>query len=241
LIDWSDNLTGSYERAREQSKPVMVDVWAVWCEPCKEMEETTFAEASVVALAREHLIPLKVNADIRGTFIKRYAIDAYPTLLFLDGEGRELTRREGLVTAADLVPLAERVHDGYAAYLEASNGPDSGNSAQVLREYLVSLGNTDSAVERVRSMFRSAHWTAPEEIVAIHLELGLALLESGSYKKAAKILSELADSAATPPAFRGVALRWLVKTEQKRGRDAEATAALEKLQAEFPELAARLP
>jgi thioredoxin-like negative regulator of GroEL len=238
-IAWSEDLGDSSRRAVEQTKPLLIDVWAVWCAPCKEMEETTYADERVVTLARDRFVVLKVDADLKDSFIERYSIAAYPTLLFVDGEGQELARREGLVRTEELLPLAERIADGYAAYVDAMNGPGSGSAARFVREYLVSLSSVEIAVERCRSMARSVRRKAPGEEAAIRLELGWALLTADSPREAVKVFSALVESSG-PPAVRGSALTGLVRAEQARGRDEQAAAALESLRQEYPERAAQL-
>jgi len=238
-IDWTDDMGASSRRAVEQIRPQMIDVWAVWCAPCKEMEETTFADERVAALVNERFVPLKVDADLKDSFIERHAIAAYPTLLFVDGKGRELARREGLVRTEQLLPLAERVAEGYAAYVEAMSGPGSGSAARFVREYLVSLSSVEIAVDRCRSMSRSARRKASDEEAAIRLELGWALLTADSLREAAKVFSALAEPGG-PPAVRGPALSGLVRAEQARGRDQQAASALERLHAEFPDLAGQV-
>jgi len=238
-IDWSEDMGASSRRAADEVRPLLVDVWAVWCAPCKEMEETTYLDERVVTLARERFVALKVDADLKDSFIERHAIDAYPTLLFLDGKGRELARREGLVRAEELASLAERVAGGYAAYVDAMSGPGSGTAARFVREYLMSLSSVEIATERIRSMSRSARRKAPGEVPAIRLEFGWALLAAESLREATRVFTALADSDSSPE-VRGPALTGLLRAEQARGRIDQAAAVLERLRQEFPELAGPL-
>jgi outer membrane protein assembly factor BamD (BamD/ComL family) len=71
----------------------------------------------------------------------------------------------------------------------------------------------------------------------LELRLGDAQVAAGEPKAACKSYQRLADEAALPE-IRGKALVGLVRAERERGHEAQAAAALERLRAEFPDLAA---
>ena len=104
--------------AERTGKPVLVNIWAAWCPPCKTMDETTYRDPDVCE-AIENFVPLKVNADLHQLFIMKYRIDGYPTVLVLDGDGQEITRLIGLVDAPVMLDSLEKIHAEYEDYLEA--------------------------------------------------------------------------------------------------------------------------
>lgn len=83
---WNEVLAES-ERT---GKPIFVDAYAVWCGPCKWMSSKVFTDAEVGAFFNENFINYKYDME-KGegkAFSRAYAVTAYPTLLFMNAEGR---------------------------------------------------------------------------------------------------------------------------------------------------------
>ena len=100
--------------ARAQKKPVMVDVFAVWCGPCKFLEKVTFADPTFAAWAAKNLVPFRVDAE-KGQgrkIVVRYAVSSFPTILFLDGNGNEIDRVAGAFRAPEFQKAAENIVAG---------------------------------------------------------------------------------------------------------------------------------
>lgn len=98
-------------KAKKENKKVFIDVFAVWCGPCKYLSNTVFVDESLGAYMNAHFVCIKIDGE-DGEGIKmmeEFSIDAYPTLLFLDPDRKLLKKIVGASEADDLLEKAKGV------------------------------------------------------------------------------------------------------------------------------------
>lgn len=91
-------LQKAIKQAQSSGKLIFIDVHTSWCGPCKEMAKTTFTDSEVGSIFNKRFINLKIDAeeDQDGPAISRaYSVAAYPTLLFINGEGKLVKKLVG--------------------------------------------------------------------------------------------------------------------------------------------------
>jgi thioredoxin:protein disulfide reductase len=91
-VDWVSYDASAISSAH--AKPVVIDFYADWCIPCKELDQKTFSDAAV---ARELGRFVRVKANLTNDkdakvqqLTKDYAIVGVPTIVFLDASGHEV-------------------------------------------------------------------------------------------------------------------------------------------------------
>ena len=96
IVDSGD---ADYEAVVEKSSvPVLVDLWAPWCGPCR----TVSPALEQLATERAGSLKLvKVNVDKAPQISQRFEVQAVPTLL-ITSEGNVLARRAGAAPVAAL-------------------------------------------------------------------------------------------------------------------------------------------
>jgi thiol:disulfide interchange protein DsbD len=93
-VNWQPYSDQLLEEARQAHKPVIIDFSAAWCTPCRALEEITFHQPDVVARANRDFVMIKVDLTQKGNpfytrILGQYQIKGVPTLVFLDGQGKE--------------------------------------------------------------------------------------------------------------------------------------------------------
>jgi thioredoxin 2 len=95
---------------RGDGLPVLVDYWAPWCGPCRQMAPE-FAKAAQTLSPAVRLV--KLNTEDHPKIAARAGIRGIPALILYRG-GHEVARLAGARPAADIVAFA-RTHTGAAA------------------------------------------------------------------------------------------------------------------------------
>lgn len=93
-VEWKPYSEENLQEAQRLKRPVVIDFYAAWCMPCRELERFTFSDSSVVERARNGFAMLKVDLTAGGDplhrrLMQQYGIRGVPTVVFLDAAGRE--------------------------------------------------------------------------------------------------------------------------------------------------------
>lgn len=94
------------DKAKKEKKYIFIDAFTTWCGPCRKMDQEVYINDSLGKKINDRFISVKVQMDqtkndnefVKSWYAdaqqltKRYAIDAFPTFLFLIPNG-ELTYR----------------------------------------------------------------------------------------------------------------------------------------------------
>lgn len=92
---WQPFTLSAYEQALQSDKLIILDFYADWCIPCKELDKFTFTDAAVIALSKNFVL-FKVDLTSGGNTESRalqmqFEVRGVPTLIFIGRDGKELT------------------------------------------------------------------------------------------------------------------------------------------------------
>lgn len=104
--NWLSSLDDAKSIAQGLNKPILVDFWAVWCGPCKKMDQDVWSKEEIKVLM-ENFVPVKIDLDANGALARSYNVQAIPNILILDGWGNTLYTSVGYKTKSDIKHLLE--------------------------------------------------------------------------------------------------------------------------------------
>jgi thiol:disulfide interchange protein DsbD len=92
-IAWAPYDETLIREAKEGKKPVILDVYADWCLPCRHMERTVFNKPEIVQLSKGFItlrLDITRKQPEQDNIRDHYRIDGAPTIIFFDKEGKEI-------------------------------------------------------------------------------------------------------------------------------------------------------
>ncbi len=95
-IHWHEWGPEPFDKAKQQNKPVLLDIGAVWCHWCHVMDRESYENPEIAQIINENFIAIKVDRDERPDVDSRYqtAVQAisgqggWPLTGFLTPEGK---------------------------------------------------------------------------------------------------------------------------------------------------------
>ena len=100
---------GSLEQALAQAgkekKLVFLDIYAVWCGPCKRLKATTFKDPAVGEYFNSRFVSIAIDGE-KGegpALAQKLKLTAYPTLFVLDAKGNVVRKMVGFRTPEQLL------------------------------------------------------------------------------------------------------------------------------------------
>ena len=147
-IKFSDNnWEKALEQAKKEKKILFVDAYAEWCGPCKWMAENAFKEEEVGKYFNSNFISIQIDmeSDAGKEFNKVYQVTAYPTIFFLDEDGKIIKKNVGAVDGAELLKIAKLAVDPSSTktFKLKKKITDGDNSTKTINEYILACIEED--------------------------------------------------------------------------------------------------
>jgi thioredoxin-related protein len=169
-----ENFKEALDKAQKEKKIIFMDAYTTWCGPCKMMSKNVFPDADVAKLYNTQFINLKMDME-KGDGIelmKRYEVSAFPTLLFLDGNGQLIHKAVGYLDAKGLIDLGKTALDADKSLGAWTTKYENGNKdAAFLKEYAFKLAAAyDKRRFKVAEDYLATQsdWNTPENLDFIY-------------------------------------------------------------------------
>jgi len=102
---WTDILA----MAKKANKPVLVDIYASWCGPCKLLKKETFTNEAAGKFFNENFISTSFDGE-KGdgiTLAEQFKIQGYPTLIIVNPDGGFISQSVGFIPAENLIAFGK--------------------------------------------------------------------------------------------------------------------------------------
>jgi thioredoxin 1 len=110
IIFIEGSFSDALKLAKQKNKYVFVDAYASWCGPCKILKAKTFADAKAAAFFNANFINVSIDME-KGEgpdLATQWGLQAYPTLIIFDPNGKPVLGSVGLIGASDLIRFGKQ-------------------------------------------------------------------------------------------------------------------------------------
>ncbi len=111
--DWKEFSEERYNQSLLENKKMIIDFYADWCIPCKELDALTFSDPTVIEKSMD-FDTYKVDmtqtlSDETEKLRNKFNIIGMPTVLIINSQGKEIERLTGFVNADEFLRIIESV------------------------------------------------------------------------------------------------------------------------------------
>ena len=135
-------------KAKKENKIIFFDAYAVWCGPCKQMDAETYKDQAVADFYNANFINVKYDME-KGEGImlaQQFAVTAYPSLLFISGEGEMLHKGLGFQVASQFLELAKTSLNPETQYYSLKNKAMELSNEQFKKLVGMAIANKDEDI-----------------------------------------------------------------------------------------------
>jgi thiol:disulfide interchange protein DsbD len=111
---WQDFSEEKYEAALANNKKILIDFYADWCIPCKELDALTFSDPRVIEETNDYAV---FKVDMTQTMSEeteqirnKFDIVGMPTVLLINTKGDEVKRLTGFVDADEFLDILSQIN-----------------------------------------------------------------------------------------------------------------------------------
>lgn len=100
-------------QAQAVDRPILIDFYADWCRPCKQLDRQVYAD-SVVAAKLADLVTYKVDVDMPDGIVlgEQFHVYNLPTVILCRSDGEEIDRFRGYRPPAEFLQLIDDIRAG---------------------------------------------------------------------------------------------------------------------------------
>jgi len=121
-VEWFDFNDG-LAKAKSEGKPIFLEFYTDWCIYCKKFQRETIQDKNVSQRLSKNFAYVRLNAENSDNQIsydgksyssveltQAFGVTAFPSLVFLDSEGKPITMLAGFVPPSRFTTILDYIH-----------------------------------------------------------------------------------------------------------------------------------
>ena len=109
-IQWETNPSVAAQKAKAESKAVMLHFTADWCGPCKNQKRFVFSNPTVARAVNQNFVPVLVDIDANAALARELNVRTVPHDVFLTPDGEVITRRSSPADSNNFLGMCNSVN-----------------------------------------------------------------------------------------------------------------------------------
>lgn len=109
------------QKAKNEDKQILMDVYTDWCSWCKVMDEKTYTDSRIVQYLNTKFVLIKLNPEKDGPvtfngksygadhFAQGIGVNGYPATVFFESNAKLITLVPGYLKADEFLPILEYI------------------------------------------------------------------------------------------------------------------------------------
>lgn len=95
VVYWRDNWEGALREAKENRRPLLLEVYLEGCPHCKRLDQETHPDAKVAEALNTKFVPVRLEGRQHMDIVQKFGVTGAPTTLIFSPEGEERHRFAG--------------------------------------------------------------------------------------------------------------------------------------------------
>jgi thioredoxin-related protein len=145
-------------KAKKENKLIFMDAYASWCGPCKWMARTAFKNDTVADFYNAQFINYKLDME-KGQgpeLARKYKVNAYPNLLYIDANGELVHRSCGALASQEFIALGKDAKNPEKQFANVQKQYETNKTNSIfLKKYLQTLSTSCLKTEEVATQYFS--------------------------------------------------------------------------------------
>jgi FKBP-type peptidyl-prolyl cis-trans isomerase 2 len=112
-IPWADDYNAGLTRAEKENKPVVLVLYASWCQWSKKYFEETLSDPKIKAM-KDKFVWVKIDSDKNKEYYTKYQQNGFPLTVLMSHDGTVMNKSSGFMDSSRMVQKLICVSQGKA-------------------------------------------------------------------------------------------------------------------------------